>query len=134
MKATYPIILKPKKKGYTVFIPDFEINTQGKDLTEAIEMARDAIGLMGIDLEDDNEAIPTPSTMDSINLKESEVTSLVDVDFAEYRRKNEIKTVKKNCSLPSWLCFEAEKAHINFSQALQNALKAELKISEKNRP
>lgn len=131
MKATYPIILKPEKKGYTVFIPDFEINTQGKDLTEAIEMARDAIGLMGIDLEDDNEAIPTPSTMDSIKLKESEVTSLVDVDFAEYRRKNEIKTVKKNCSLPSWLCFEAEKAHINFSQVLQNALKAELKISEK---
>ena len=59
-----------------------------------------------------------------------DLVTLVDVDFDEYRRKNEIKTVKKNCTLPSWLCYEAEKAHINFSQVLQNALKQELKIAE----
>ena len=32
-----------------VFVPDFNINTQGKDVPDAIEMARAAIGLMGID-------------------------------------------------------------------------------------
>ena len=58
------------------------------------------------------------------------IVTLVDVDFAEYRRKNDLKTVKKNCTLPSWLSFEAEKAGINFSAVLQSALKKELKISE----
>ncbi|MEE3333390.1 MAG: type II toxin-antitoxin system HicB family antitoxin [Ruminococcus sp.] len=128
MKATFPIILTPDKDGYVVYIPDFDINTQGSDLTEAIEMARDAIGLMGIDMEDDNLSIPSPTNIKDITLNDSETASLVDVDFAEYRRKNDIKTVKKNCTLPSWLCYEAEKANINFSQVLQNALKGELKI------
>ena len=46
-----------------VDIPDFRINTQGKDIAEAIEMARDAIGLMGIDMQDDGEALPEPSSV-----------------------------------------------------------------------
>lgn len=130
MKNTYPITLIPDEFGYLVFIPDFNINTQGKDITEAIEMARDAIGIMGIDYEDDGKPIPAPSDIHQISVSGNEILTLVDVDFAEYRRKNDIKTVKKNCTLPSWLCYEAEKANINFSQVLQNALKHELKIAE----
>lgn len=129
MKNSYPIILTPEEKGFTVFIPDFNINTQGDDLTEAIEMARDAIGLMGIDMEDDGKTIPAASSAKDVKPAEGEIISLVDVDFAEYRRKNEMKVVKKNCTLPSWLCYEAEKANINFSQALQAALKRELNIA-----
>lgn len=130
MKNSYPIILTPDNEGYTVYIPDFDINTQGYDLTEAIEMARDAIGIMGIDMEDNNKALPVPSKIREVKLSENDIISLVDVDFLEYRRKNEIRTVKKNCTIPSWLCYEAEKANINFSQVLQNALKHELRISE----
>lgn len=130
MKNSYPIILTPEEKGFTVFIPDFNINTQGEDLTEAIEMARDAIGLMGIDMEDDGENVPAASSPMDLKPVGGEIISLVDVDFAEYRRKNEMKVVKKNCTLPSWLCYEAEKANINFSQALQAALKRELHIAE----
>lgn len=131
MKNAYPIVLIPELQGFTVYIPDFDINTQGEDLTEAIEMARDAIGLMGIDLEDDGKVLPEPSPRSAIKTNGVEFISLVDVDFAEYRRKNEIKVVKKNCTIPSWLCYEAEKANINFSQALQNALKRELHITER---
>lgn len=131
MKNSYPIILIPEEKGFTVFIPDFNINTQGDDLTEAIEMARDAIGIMGIDLEDDGKVMPAASAAKDIEHSDGEIVSLVDVDFAEYRRKNETKVVKKNCTLPSWLCYEAEKANINFSQALQSALKRELKITDR---
>ena len=129
MKNTYPITLIPDEFGYLVFIPDFNINTQGKDITEAIEMARDAIGIMGIDYEDDGKPIPAPSDIHSISADVNETVTLVDVDFVEYRRKNDIKTVKKNCTLPSWLCYEAEKANINFSQVLQNALKEKLNVS-----
>lgn len=131
MKNAYPIVLIPEVKGFTVYVPDFDINTQGDDLTEAIEMARDAIGLMGIDMEDDGKVLPDPSPRSAIKIEGTEFISLVDVDFAEYRRKNELKVVKKNCTIPSWLCYEAEKANINFSQALQNALKRELRITER---
>ena len=130
MKNPYPIVLTPEAQGFTVYIPDFDINTEGDDLTEAIEMARDAIGLMGIDMEDDGKALPVPSPLQSIQAQDGDTVSLVDVDFTEYRRKNELRTVKKNCTLPSWLCYEAEKANINFSQALQSALKRELHIAD----
>ena len=52
MKAVYPIILTPAERGYVVFVPDLDINTEGDDLADAIEMARDAIGIWGITEED----------------------------------------------------------------------------------
>lgn len=131
MKKAYPIVLTPENDGYTVYIPDFYANTQGEDLAEAIEMARDAIGLMGVDMEDDKKALPTPSSAKEIKADNGDTVTLVDVDFSEYRRKNEMKVVKKNCTLPSWLCYEAERANINFSQALQSALKRELNITDR---
>ena len=131
MKNAYPIILIPDTNGYTVYIPDFDIYTQGADLTEAIIMSRDAIGLIGIDMEDDKKTLPTPSDVKNVKIKDGELATLVDVDFAEYRRKNEQRVVKKNCTIPSWLCYEAERANINFSQVLQIALKKELHITDR---
>lgn len=130
MKQAYPVIFTPDETGFTAFIPDFNINTQGDDLCEAIEMSRDAIGLMGIDMEDDKKVLPEPCKLESVKREPCDIVTLVDVDFAEYRRKNERRTVKKNCTLPSGLCYEAEQANINFSQVLQEALKRELGITE----
>ena len=133
MKNAYPIVMTQGKEFIVVFIPDFNINTQGKDIPDAIEMARDAIGLMGIDMQDDGEALPTASNFAEVQAEAPAggIVSLVDVDFAEYRRKNDMRTVKKNCTIPSWLNFEAERAGVNFSAVLQAALKAELNIAGK---
>ena len=132
MKNAYPIVMTKGKDHIVVFVPDFSINTQGKNYADAIEMARDAIGLMGIDMEDDGKPLPAPSTITALKKENAEdILTLVDVDFAEYRRQHDLHTVKKNCTLPSWLCYEAEKANINFSQILQNALKKELHISDR---
>lgn len=131
MKSAYPIIITKDKEFYVVSIPDFEIGTQGETLAEAISMARDAIGMCGCYMEDDGKTLPTPSTANGIKAKDGELVTLVDVDFTEYRRKTEQKVVKKNCTLPSWLCYEAEKANINFSQVLQIALKEELRITDR---
>ncbi len=129
MKAAYPIVVTKGKTHFVVYIPDFEINTQGKDIAEAMEMARDAIGITGIDMEDEHEEIPVPSDLSSIKAADKDcIVTLVDVDFAEYRRKNDMKTVRRNVSLPSWLNAEAEKAGINVSALLQGALKQELKL------
>ena len=46
----------------------------------------------------------------------------MDVDFSEYRKKVDTKTVRRNVALPSWLNYEAEHAGINVSRVLQEAL------------
>lgn len=132
MKAAYPIVMSKGAKYIIVFVPDFNINTQGKNYAEAMEMARDAIGLVGIDMEDKNVKLPRPSEIESI-LKEqvTDVVTLVDVDFAEYRRKNDLRAVRRNVSLPSWLNAEAEKAGLNVSAVLQAALKRELRLADR---
>lgn len=131
MKNAYPIVMTQGKEFVIVFIPDFNINTQGKDIPEAIEMARDAIGIIGIDMQDDGEALPKASAVADVQAQASpgSIVSLVDVDFSEYRRKNDMRAVKKNCTIPSWLCYEAEREGINFSAVLQAALKNELHIT-----
>lgn len=131
MKTAYPVIMTQGKKFIVVYVPDFNINTQGTDYADAIEMARDAIGIVGIDMEDENEALPKPSEISKIKPEsENAVVTLVDVDFSEYRRKNDMRAVKKNCTIPSWLNFAAEKANINFSSVLQEALKERLHIQQ----
>ena len=132
MKAADPIVMSQGAEYIIVYVPDFNINTQGTDYADAIEMARDAIGLMGIDMEDEKEQIPCPSDMSAISKEHAEdIITLVDVDFADYRRKNDMRTVRRNVSLPSWLNAEAEKAGVNVSAILQAALKRELKITER---
>lgn len=130
MKKAYPVILTQGKTHIIAYVPDFEINTQGQDVAEAIRMTRDAIGITGIDMEDENETLPEPTAFSEIKPESADdIVTLVDVDFDEYRRKNDMRAVKKNCTIPSWLNFEAEKAGINFSAILTAALKRELNIS-----
>lgn len=129
MKKAYPVVFTKSQDGYIAFIPDMEIDTQGDTLIDAIEMARDAIGIMGIDMGDENEPLPTPTAWHDVKREhENDIVSLVDVDFTEYRRKNDMRSVKRNCTVPSWLCFEAERAGLNFSAVLQKALKEALYI------
>ena len=131
MKNTYPVILTPDIKGFAVYIPDFDIATQGDDLTEAIEMARDAISIMGIVMEDDKKALPEPSAWSKLKTdSKDDIITLVDVDFDGYRKRNDMRSVKKNCTIPSWLNYEAEKAGVNFSQLLQSALMKELNVEK----
>jgi predicted RNase H-like HicB family nuclease len=131
MKTAYPVIFTKLPNGYAAHAPDFPLDTQGDDLAEAIEMARDAIGIMGIDMEDDKKPLPKPSPPENIQCEADELVSMVDIDFTEYRRANERRTVRRNVSLPSWLNREAEKAGINVSAILQTALKQELQIVER---
>lgn len=128
MKEAYPIIMSKGKEYIIVYVPDFDANTQGKTVAEAMEMARDLIGILGIDMQDDGKELPKASSIDNVQTNNGTVT-LVDVDFDEYRRKIEMRSVKKNCTIPSWLNYKAEKANINFSNVLQNALMKELNIS-----
>ena len=91
MKDAYPIVLRPEKEGFYVIVPDFDITTQGNSIADAMEMARDAIGLVGIDMQDENEPLPKPSSHE-ISKAKDDIITYVDVDFIEYRRRNEPRT------------------------------------------
>lgn len=136
MKQVYPtFILNTNDEfehSFLVCVPDMEILTEGDTFADAIEMARDAIGLAGISLEDNKEDFPVPSDQNTAIEKVKRYTedidfskgvlTYVDVDFYEYRRKVDTKTVRRNVALPSWLNYEAEHAGINVSRVLQEAL------------
>ena len=121
----YPVVLSKDEKGYFVAIPDFEVHTEGKNLGDAIFMARDAIGINALQLEDEGKELPDPFSKE-IEKAEGDIVTLVDVDIAEYRRKEENRMVRKNCTIPYYLNEEAEKAGINFSRLLQDAIKEKL--------
>lgn len=130
-KTIYPIILHPEKEGgYSVDVPDLEIGTQGETVAECIDMARDAIGLWGICQQDDHKPIPAPTTL-TPHCGKDDLVTLVDVDFDAYRRANDMRAVRKNVTLPSWLCDLAEKSGVNFSQVLQDGLRAKLHVAER---
>jgi predicted RNase H-like HicB family nuclease len=145
MKQVYPAFIvntnDNSEHPYLVCVPDMEILTEADSFANAIEMARDAIGVTGISMEDNKEELPIPSQQnvaiekakqysDDIDFTKG-VLTYVDVDFTEYRKKVDTKTVRRNVALPSWLNYEAEHAGINVSRVLQEALMSTLKLEKR---
>lgn len=122
MRKAYKIELIQEEKGYTVYVPAFDGWTEGYDLADALYMAEDYIGLMGITYEDMGKDIP--EDVDYIAREGKE--SFVAVDFSEYRKKKDNKKIKKTLSIKSWINEAAEKEGINFSATLEEALLAKV--------
>lgn len=138
MKTIFPVIFTQTDDAVLVEVPDLEILTEGADMGDAIDMARDAIGLKGICIQDDGSEIPLPSKMTDIDPTKGTfaddgegILSLVDVDFSDYRRRLDNKMVRRNVTLPNWLNLEADKANVNVSRVLQDALMEKLHVSER---
>ena len=135
MKKIYPVIFTEINDGYLIEVPDLEILTQGTDIANAFDMARDAISITIVSMEDNGEAVPLPSNIEDINIScgafadcGKGFVSIVDTDIAEYRRKVDTKPVRRNVSLPSWLNYAADAAGINVSRVLQDALISTLNL------
>lgn len=129
MKIAYPIILEPAADGwYVVTVPDLGIHTEGRNIADAIDMAADAISLTAISLQDNGQSVPAPSEGPLI-CRDGEIPSYAVVDFDAYRRMNDMRTVRKNVTLPNYLNEMAMKAGLNFSQVLQEGLKERLGMS-----
>lgn len=134
MKLVYPVIISKEKSDnyYDVYIPDLEINTEGETIADAIEMARDAIGLKCLTLDEDyNKPFPDASELSKIKCEDNEFITLVDVDYSEYKKQYSMKVVRRNVTLPSWINYEAEKSGVNVSAILANALKQELHLADR---
>ncbi len=130
-KYVYPVILTPEDAGYSVNFPDVEsCYTQGDDLADALEMAKDVLALRLCAYENEKKPLPTASTQQSFLLEEGQIISLVSADTMEYRKLYDSKAIKKTLTIPAWLNTLAEKNSVNFSAILQQALKEELHIIE----
>ena len=80
-RMAYPVVISKENDGfYYVEIPDFDIATQGESVADAMEMARDAIGIMGIDYLDDGKELPVPNSR-QFQKNDEDIITLVDVEF-----------------------------------------------------
>ena len=127
MKYVYPALFEPAEEGgYNVVVPDVPgCFTCGDTLAEAIYMAEDALAMILASYENDGTLIPDPSLISAFSGK-APIVSYVAADTEEWRRKFDNRAIKKTLSIPSWLNAKAEKAGINFSQVLKEALIAVL--------
>lgn len=57
-----------------------------------------------------------------------ELISWVDIDFAKYRKANDMTTMRINVSVPKYLKVLGDEMGINFSQELQERLKEKLSV------
>ena len=130
-KYIFPAIFTKDGDFYVVNFPDIEgCFTQGESVQDAFEMAEDVLCLTLYDYEENKKKIPQPSDLKKIETNDSDFVSLVSCDTIEYRKFYDNKAVKKTLTIPAWLNTMSERVGINFSAVLQNALKAELHISD----
>jgi len=128
MKSVYAAIISPPENGekyYFVTIPELDLYTQGENIADSVRMARDCIGLWGISEEDKGRVIPQGKDFKP-ECGKNDIVTLIDIDFDEYRKKDDNRTVRRNCSLPYWMDKAATEKKINVSAVLQEALRARL--------
>lgn len=111
-----------------VDFPDLGAATSGTNEDDALLSARELLGCVLFGLEEDGEAIPAPTPLSDMKVKENERAVLVDVYMPSIRMAQINRSVNRTVTLPAWLNAVASEHNINFSQVLQDALKAQLHL------
>lgn len=127
-RYVFPAVLT-YEDGYEIAVtfPDLPgCATSGETDTDALTMAKEALGLHLWGMEQDGDEIPAPSPVRSVELEEGEIVALVEVYMPSIRMAQENRSVNRTVTLPAWLNAKAVEYGVNFSQVLQDALKAEL--------
>lgn len=130
MKKVYPaLIAATESGGYVVRVPDVSgCMTTGKNLEDAFDNIRDALAACLCTLEDVCESIPVPSSPAAV-AQEGYTVILVSIDTIAYRKETDVKSVRKNVSMPAWMSYMADSLGINCSQILQDALLKKLEAN-----
>ena len=140
MLSSYPACFIKEENGYSVLFPDLDnLATCGETLDEAFRMAADCLACYLKWLDDDMEEAPVASTISNIDIsaiaKELSVSTneifvhLITVDVIEYAKTHFEESIEKNITIPTWLNNAAIEQDIDFSQALQEALKTKLHLT-----
>ena len=123
-KLFYPALFhKAEEGGFWVSFPDLpECLTQGDDLTQAYEMAIDALGLALTSREKEKQQFPSMSDPTTITPEPDSFLVVIEFDLLAYKKRTNPGAVKKTLSIPEWLNEAAMAMDLNFSQVLQEAL------------
>ena len=128
-RYTFPAILSYSDDGISIEFPDLPGCLPCAESTEeAVENARDAMGLHLWGMEMDNEPIPSPTPVTELKIGPNEIPLMVEAFMPPIREKQSNRYVKKTLSIPAWLNAEAERLGVNFSQLLQASLKEHIGV------
>lgn len=143
MLTIYPAIFYELKDGrYSVLFPDLnDLATCGEDFNDAMAMAIDCLAGYVFTEGLEGNALPAATALSAFDPHcrdediepEDGVVGVsgipVSVDVEEYARTHFSRKVKKTITIPEWLDTMATGQHINFSQTMQEALKAKLGLA-----
>lgn len=125
MICTYTAVFSVSDDNNKVYarIPDIKgCVTSGKTLEDAVAQITDALAACLLVYEDEALPVPPPSAQADIERGGNDILSLITVDTLAYRAQTDMRSVRKNVSLPAWLAALAEKNGVNCSKVLQEAL------------
>ena len=139
MLASYPALFyKDPAGGYFIHFPDFDSSgTQGDDISDAMFMASDWLGITLSDKLEEGEDLPKASRINDLSLdtdnpfkdddelknyytSKDSFISMVFVDVESYLDYN--KLIKKTLSIPQWANDYGNRKNLNFSKVLTNAI------------
>ncbi|CAM3567024.1 MULTISPECIES: type II toxin-antitoxin system HicB family antitoxin [Saccharibacillus] len=135
-RYVFPAVLDFADDGISVEFPDLPgAFTDAQTDEEALEMAKDCLALHLYGMEEDGEDIPQPSRPFRIELDgaRTQAVTLVEVWMPPFRNKMSNRSVKKTLTIPKWLDDLAASNKVNYSHVLQEALKSELGVNERER-
>ena len=125
MNITYPALCHYEDGGYWCEFPDLGgCFSRGNSVQEILDNAKEALECHIEHFFENNESLPAASEITSLHAEGKDFLTYISADLAEMG-----KYVRKNVTLPDWLCRRAEKAGVNFSQTLQESLIQKLSIT-----
>lgn len=129
-KMFYPALFhKAEEGGFWVSFPDIpECLTQGDDMTQAYEMAVEALGLALVCREKEHQPIPEITDPTVIDPEPDSFLVVIEFDMLSYKKRTSSRAVKKTLSIPEWLNEAAMAMDLNFSQILQEALISKIQM------
>ena len=130
--AVFTFYSKEQSPAIGITFPDLPgCVSCGENPADALRMAKDALSLHLLGMEDDNENIPEPSDVLSIEHEKNQSVILIEAFMPSIRDAVNNKAVNKTVTLPQWLVSASRAENINFSQTLQDALMQKLGIHRK---
>ena len=114
-----------------VVFPDLNCATSGTNDDDALLSARELLGCVLFGMEEDGKEIPAPTPLSEVIMETIERVVLIDVYMPSIRQAQVNRSVNRTVTLPAWLNAAAIERNINFSQVLQDALKTQFHLSQK---
>ncbi|MBQ8537843.1 MAG: type II toxin-antitoxin system HicB family antitoxin [Clostridia bacterium] len=128
----YPAIFTYEEGQISVTWPDLPgCVTCGDTEQEALLSAKEAMGGHLWCMEEDDDPIPEPSSLENVILEANERPVLIDVFMPAIRMAKENRSVSRTITLPAWLNAVALSKGVNFSQVLQKALMEQLGVGRR---